>query len=537
MKKSIYVFLAVLAVLAILMTGCENGGNNTKPKTVVTLDPTTLTLEVGRASKITATTDPVDVELTWTSSDDAVAFVNPIGTVTGMSAGTATITATAEDGGKATCSVTVNPAITSDSDVEVVGETLVHKTAKLVGVNHFGTDLGTTNADGSYTFNGTAAQYSGGGAQYNFPAPKANDTWRLSDYGLVEVFLQVTEGSVQVLVKKSGGNVDLSPYPSGSSNITLNTDNEGKYSYKAVITDAGSGIGFQRNQSGPATVKIEKVVFSKVTEYTVSFAGGGANISIQPIKVKTDLKVTLPYKPKWSGHTFLGWYDGENLFDAETLINKDYILTAKWADGDPAPVDMKLNLDTSLWGTLPENGAITGGSPSYIIPREYAETAYADGKLTITFDGRNRQRAIIPLNADQIYELMDPALTGATFRIVGTVARGTQGTLTNAQIASGELGFAAFRLHLADPTATSNWNGTETGKQTPFTGNTDPENDHLVEYRPFSSNKKAATLGFFVIQAMFKDDKDNPDSVKEGFPKVIITIESITIDGGDTTAE
>jgi len=538
MKKSIYAFLAVLTVFAIVMTGCpeEKSGTKTKPKTKVTFDQTELTVENSKTGRINATTDPADVELEWTSSDESVVNVNPIGIVTGMSVGTATITATAEDGGKATCTVTVTPSVTGEEDVKVVGDTLEHYTAKLVGVNHFGDNLGTNNDDGSYTFDGTAEAWKGGGAQYTFPVAKVNDTWSVSNYALVEVQLKVTNGSVQVKSAKYGNNNDLTPYPSGSQNVTLDsTVNNGVYKIKFAITDAGNGIGFQRNTGGPATVKIEKVVFSNVTEYTISFDGGGATLSIQPIKVLTDRKVTLPYKPKWAGHTFQGWYDGNNLFDAEnTLINKDYTLTAKWTNGDPPEVDMKLGLDTTSWGTLPSMpsnwkvGSITW-------PTDYAETVYENGKLKITFDGRNRQRAIIPLNEDQIYELMNPELTGATFKIVGTIAKGAQGTLTNSQIASGTLGFAGFRLHLADPTVQDNWNGTNTGKETPLTGNSATADDHLIEYNAFSNNKKAATLGYFVIQAMFRDKNNAAGTLAEGFPKVIITIESITIEGGNTT--
>jgi len=541
MKKGIYAFFTVLIVLAMVMTGCQDGSETkSKNKTVITLDPTTVTVEVYGTARITATTKPADLELEWYSSDEEVAYVNPVGQVTGVSPGTATITAEAEDGTKATCEVTVTPALSSD--VTIVGDTLVHNPVKLGGAGgRWGGTPGVANADGSYTFDGTSSQYNGDGAQYYFPTPKASDTWSLDDYELFEITFKTISGGTEAIVKKGSVNEDLMPYPivNNAQYITFNSNvNNGVLTYKAVISDAGAGVGFQRNQNvsglSPATVRIDKVVFSKAEEYTVTFDGGGATLTIQPIKVIKGRKVTLPYKPKWEGHTFTGWYDGDTLFDPETLINKNYTLTAKWTDGDPTPVDMKLDL-TFNKDNLPTNAALTGGSPSYTIPAEYADTVYEDGKLTITFDGRNRQRAIIPLNSDQIYELMDPALSGATFRIVGTVERGDQGTLTNDQIATGELGFAAFRLHLADPTALGNWNATETGKQTPLTGNINAADDHMVEYRAFSSNKSTATLGYFVIQAMFKDDKGSPDSTKEGFPKVIITVESITIEGGNTT--
>ena len=88
----------------------------TEPPTVsvtsVTLDKTSLTLDVGGSSTLTATVKPDDATnkaVTWSSSNENVATVNN-GVVTAVGAGTATITAAASDGsGKtATCEVTVN---------------------------------------------------------------------------------------------------------------------------------------------------------------------------------------------------------------------------------------------------------------------------------------------------------------------------------------------------------------------------------------------------------------------------------------------
>jgi len=525
MKKGIYMVLAVLAVFAMVMTGCNNdpgnGNGNGDTETKITLSADTLTVEVGESKQLTAVKDPADAIISWDSSDKTVATVNAGGWVQGVKIGTATITAEAEDGGKAACAVTVVAAITPESDVKVAGETLEHYTAKLVGVNHFGSDQGTTNADGSYTFDGTAGAWSGGGAQYTFPTAKANDTWSINNYALVEMHLKVTGGSVQVKSAKYGNNNDLMPYPSGSQYFTFDSGaNGGVVVYKALISNAGLGIGFQRNTGGPATVTIEKVVFSKIPERTVTFESGGAPLTIPSQKVPDNTKVTLPYKPKWDGHTFIGWYDGANPFDPETLVTKDYTLTAKWNDTPAVPVDMGLNLDPGTWGTLPPNAANQSGGWTW--PSDYAETAYADGVLTLTFNGKNRQRAIIPLNDDQIYELQDPDLPGITFRIDADVSIGSTGKQTQGE----------FRLHLGDPSATSNWNGTSGTT----TGGSDegPLASHLVEYRALA-NKSKATLGWFMIQAMYNNPDTQSTTEQDGFAEVTVTVRSVTIDLGDTT--
>ena len=78
--------------------------------TSISLDNTSLSIKVGDTQQITATVQPddaTDKSVTWTSSDASVATVDNNGTVTGVSVGTATITAQAGDY-TATCTVTVN---------------------------------------------------------------------------------------------------------------------------------------------------------------------------------------------------------------------------------------------------------------------------------------------------------------------------------------------------------------------------------------------------------------------------------------------
>jgi len=522
--------IVLVAVTGFTMAGCKTDDDG--PKTLVTLNPTTLTLDVDQWERIDAETDPADARLTWTSSNTAVATVDyDDGSnycfIKGESEGTAVITAAAADGGKASCTVTVLPP--PESDVEIIGETLVHSSPHLVGVNHFGNNLGANNEDGSYTFDGTAGAWSGGGAQYTFPTPKSSDTWKIADYQAAEVHLNVISGSVTVGVKKFGGNIDLKPYPDASNSISFNAaSNGGKFTYKIVIEETGAGIGFQRNTGGPAVVAIEKVVLSKAPVHTISFAGGEhtAMPAIPPIKIPHNRTVnfsddlyTMPARPQWSGHAFTGWKtaDGSD-FNPSDPITSDLTLTAQWREGDLQVADMRLNLDPAAWGPLPQNApAQTGG---WTWPSNYAETDYdsATGVLTLTFDGNNRQRAIIPLSSDQIDELIYTGESGVTFRIVGTV-----------KDEDGNDSSAEFRCHLGNPTTTSAWNGTQTGAQTALA-------NHLVEYRPFeAANKGQANLSWFMIQAMYKDAAGS-DTVQFGFPKVIITIESITIELGDTSA-
>lgn len=58
----------------------------------VSLDQDSLTLTVGSSVRLTATAEPKETPLTWTSSNPTVATVDGSGTVTALTAGTATIT-------------------------------------------------------------------------------------------------------------------------------------------------------------------------------------------------------------------------------------------------------------------------------------------------------------------------------------------------------------------------------------------------------------------------------------------------------------
>ncbi len=85
--------------------------------TGITLDKTTGSIKVGETLTLTVATEPAEAidTVVWKSSDDTVATVKH-GVVTGVKAGTATITATAGEK-KATCTITVTDADTPPTGV------------------------------------------------------------------------------------------------------------------------------------------------------------------------------------------------------------------------------------------------------------------------------------------------------------------------------------------------------------------------------------------------------------------------------------
>ncbi len=110
--QKIFKVAASLAIMVFAATACEKE-DKTVNATGVKLDYSSVTLQLNNGTntvKLTATVEPDDADnknVSWKSSAPDIATVNE-GVVTAVSVGTATITATTQDGGySASCEVTV----------------------------------------------------------------------------------------------------------------------------------------------------------------------------------------------------------------------------------------------------------------------------------------------------------------------------------------------------------------------------------------------------------------------------------------------
>lgn len=103
-------------------------GGTTTAVTGVSLDKTTLSLTTGGTATINATVTPSNATnktVSWSSNRESVATVTD-GVVTAVADGTATITATTEDGNyTATCEVTVSPYVQTYANTYTSGEGLL----------------------------------------------------------------------------------------------------------------------------------------------------------------------------------------------------------------------------------------------------------------------------------------------------------------------------------------------------------------------------------------------------------------------------
>ena len=114
------IILAMAVSAALSMSSCTKEPPEEEEVihvTGITLNPNAAFLLVGKTLYLEADVEPAEMDnqtLTWSTSDDCIATVNPAGEVTAVVSGTATITVTTDDGRfTATCIVTVTePNIT-----------------------------------------------------------------------------------------------------------------------------------------------------------------------------------------------------------------------------------------------------------------------------------------------------------------------------------------------------------------------------------------------------------------------------------------
>ncbi len=123
---------ALTGVLAFSLSACGDnndnkgdGGDGTNTtQTALQLNKTSVTVKAGESVDVTVTSSTTG-NIVWSSSDDSIATVkgsgtgNKLGKITGVKAGTATVTAKDGDN-QVTCSVTVEPAANLHTPTNVV---------------------------------------------------------------------------------------------------------------------------------------------------------------------------------------------------------------------------------------------------------------------------------------------------------------------------------------------------------------------------------------------------------------------------------
>ena len=89
------------------------------------------------------------------------------------------------------------------------------------------------------------------------------------------------------------------------------------------------------------------------TKYAVTFKNGDTETLLRVVENE---KVPKPTDPTKEGYNFLGWYDGNTIFDFNTAITEDKTLTAKWEAKPVVPVVKVLTITERYY----DNGRFYG---------------------------------------------------------------------------------------------------------------------------------------------------------------------------------
>lgn len=267
------------------------------PVSSAAVSPASASLYAGNTQQLTVTISPANAtnkNVTWSSSNSAVATVNSSGLVTAVSAGTVTITATTQDGNKtASAAITVNP----NTNFTVyfykpsnwgTGIKIYYWNALPTGVLANATWPGVNMTDSgngwySYTFtnvNSTNLIFNDGTNQTadlsrNKTGWYMNSTWYDSNPGtgvaVTSVSLSPSSASLN-----AGGTQQLTPtvLPANATNksVTYSSNNT------AVATVNSSGL-ITAVANGTATITVSTVDGNKTSTciVTVSTTSGGGN--------------------------------------------------------------------------------------------------------------------------------------------------------------------------------------------------------------------------------------------------------------------
>jgi lysophospholipase L1-like esterase/uncharacterized protein YjdB len=276
--------------------------------TDITVFPTILNLEKNDLSQLKATITPTNASnnVTWSSSNEAVATVSSAGIVTAKAAGTATITvASANNNKTATCSVTVYKSDFSKSEAE---------DALLSGIN-------INNNHTGYSGSGFVAQFNAVGQYAQFSITDA------------------AAGSQNIIIRYANANTQaraLSLYVNGTKVGQISfptTPNWATWADKICLVNLKEGnntIKIQVDNGDTGQFNIDFIEYRVSDGSTGTFEISNNDISIYPNSDKTVLKL-VNIKP--NSTISVVSIDGKNI---SKVISKDSYVdfnVSNWAKG------------------------------------------------------------------------------------------------------------------------------------------------------------------------------------------------------------
>lgn len=326
--------------------------------TVDISDDTNAVVYITRTVQLTASRNPADATVEWSSSNEDVATVSADGVVTGIGAGTAVITAAC---GNATDSITVTVKDT------VINTAINADKFDMSGLYQDNAVISSSDPNSFAVFNGEASQYYVASATVKVTAPSGSNTWS-------RVAISHYNG------EKHYG-LMLSPGPdfAARKTVTMVIDAEGNVEW-GTVTDRSQVW----NRYGVSSINFDEVTLTSVRSGNefYAFINGELYYYENGIDGFTDVN-TLPVlhladcTAEFSAMAVTYGQEGVEAYLAEADDSDFYATSDKVVIGDD--------------GTIKFTGAADGSAPAN--PKDHAAKSIgakvllpADEDATITFD-------------------------------------------------------------------------------------------------------------------------------------------------------
>ena len=390
------------------------------PVESVTLNKTSLNLEVGDISeKLVATVLPENATnkaVSWTSSNSAVATVSD-GVVTAVSAGTATITATA-DGKSAECTVTVTPKyiavtkvdINRDSATLQVGATVLLE-ATVIPSNATNKTITWTSSDESVATvsNGTVTAHKKGSAIITATADGISGTCAIT---VSENVVEVTS----ITLSESSLNLDVNATATLSATVLPENATDKSVSWRSSdesVATVANGV-VKALKAGQTTITAtagEKSAVCTVTVKVPVVAVESVTLNRTALELKVDETFTLvaTINPADATENEVIWTSSDTRI---ATVSDDGTVTAKAVGTVTITASVGGKSAVCEVGVIAKNSG--GGGDDPVVPAESIITYAHAGEELASFEWKDTSasgaKAEYKLSSSSIYTSIDREL-------------------------------------------------------------------------------------------------------------------------------